>query len=125
MLVSRIDCQQLSRTFEELHVVLLCASESPAKLTGNAKLQLQLAARDGAARQVYESTGIDVRAKVDRLKPAVLRMNPPKDVNGIRLLKNENENRLFYFLQVSEVDFASGVSCVLFEKLWKGCWLLA
>jgi hypothetical protein len=39
------------------------------------------------------------------MKPAVLRMNPPVDENGVALLKNENDNRLYYFLQLHDEDF--------------------
>lgn len=76
-----------------------------AKLSGNDKVQLQIAAREGAARQLYEATGIDVRAHLERLKPAVLQMHPVADATGHKLLKNEHENSLFYFLQVAEEDF--------------------
>ena len=47
---------------------------------------------------------------LDRLKPAVLQLNPPTDSEGKKPLKNEYENRLYYFLQVSEDDFAQNVS---------------
>lgn len=46
-----------------------------------------------------------MRAKLERMKPAVLRMNPPKDENGVTLLKNENDNQLYYFLQIDDEDF--------------------
>lgn len=78
-----------------------------AKLTGYAKMQLQLAAREAAARQLFETTGIDIRQKLDRLTPAVLQMNPPVDAKGIQYLKNEHENNLYYFLQISDDDFVS------------------
>jgi hypothetical protein len=78
--------------------------QSKAKLSGRENVQLQIAARDGAARQLFKETGIDIREKLDRLTPAVLRMNPPVK-NGQKILKNENDNRLFYFLQVEENDF--------------------
>ena len=69
-------------------------------------MQLQLAARDCAARELYEQTGMDLRDKVDRLSPAVLRMNPPVDPSdGSKYLKNEYEELLFYFLSVDEADF--------------------
>jgi 8-oxo-dGTP pyrophosphatase MutT (NUDIX family) len=76
-----------------------------AKLSGSDKVQLQIAAREGAARQLYEATGIDVRGHLERLKPAVLQINPVADATGHKLLKNEHENSLFYFLQVAEEDF--------------------
>ena len=84
---------------------------SLASRSGNPKVQLQMAARQGAARKLYEETRIDVRSELDRLKPAVLQMNPIHDKDGVKFLKNENDNRLFYFLQVTEVDFVQeGVS---------------
>ena len=76
-----------------------------SKLVSQAKMQLQLAARQGAARLLYEDTGIDVRDRMNRLQPAVLRLKPPKDASGVRCLKNEYEQKLYYFLQVSEADF--------------------
>ena len=77
-------------------------------------MQLQLAAREGAARHLFDQTGIDVRRHLDRLKPAVLRLNPPVDTNGTKYLKNEYENKLFYFLSIAEEDFLVEVSfCLL------------
>ena len=69
--------------------------------------QLQLAARKAAARALYEGTGMDIRKKVDRLTPAVLRVPTQADAKSTQYLKNEYENRLYYFLQVSEDDFIS------------------
>ena len=86
------------------------SSHEKANQSGSAKIQLQIAAREGAAREVYKSTGIDVMQHLDRLKPAVLQLNPPADSEGKKPLKNEHENRLYYFLQVSEDDFAQNVS---------------
>ena len=82
----------------------------PATQSGNVKVQLQIAAREGAARELHAATGIDVRNHLDRLKPAVLEMNPPVDSMGNKMLKNEHSYRLFYFLQISELDFAASVS---------------
>lgn len=76
-----------------------------AKKSGYAGMQLQLAARRAAARSLYEGTGIDIRKAQDRLTPAVLRMPTKADAAATQYLKNENENRLYYFLQVSEEDF--------------------
>ncbi len=78
-----------------------------AKQTGYAKMQLQLAAREAAARQLFEMTGIDVRQKLDRLTPAVLQMNPQVDSKGTQYLRNEHENTLYYFLQISDEDFVA------------------
>jgi hypothetical protein len=80
------------------------------KQSGYVKLQLQLAAREAAARQLLDETGLDVRNHLERLTPAVLRSNPPVDATGKKYLKNEYENRLYYFLQVTEDDFLTQVS---------------
>jgi hypothetical protein len=76
-----------------------------AKQTRHVRMQLQLAARESAASRLFEQTGIDVRYRLDRLQPALLRLGPPVDVNGTKLLKNEYENQLYFFLQVVEDDF--------------------
>jgi hypothetical protein len=80
------------------------------KQSGYVKLQLQLAAREAAARQLLDETGLDIRNHLERLTPAVLRANPPVDATGKKYLKNEYENRLYYFLQVTEDDFLTQVS---------------
>jgi hypothetical protein len=80
---------------------LAAATES-----GSPQVQLQIAAREAAARHVYETTGLDIREQADRLKPAVLVMNPSINaVRGYQYLRNENEENLYYFLQVDEDDF--------------------
>jgi 8-oxo-dGTP pyrophosphatase MutT (NUDIX family) len=78
-----------------------------AQKSGSGTVQLQIAARDAAARQLYESTGLDIRNTVHRLKPAILRVNPPVDARGVQYLKNEYNHSLYYFLQVSEEDFVT------------------
>jgi hypothetical protein len=95
-----------------------------AKQSGHAKMQLQLAAREGAARGLFDQTGIDVRHELDRLKPAVLRLNPPADASGTKYLKNEYENRLFYFLSIAEEDFLAEVSFPLFGLVLLFCVLV-
>jgi len=78
-----------------------------AKQSGRPQVQLQIAARIAAARQLFETTGLDIRQQANRFKPAVLNVNPPMDpVRGFRYLRNENENKLYYFLQVDEDDFS-------------------
>ena len=78
-----------------------------AKQSGRPQVQLQIAARIAAARQLFETTGLDIRHQANRFKPAVLNVNPPMDpVRGFRYLRNENENKLYYFLQVDEDDFS-------------------
>jgi len=63
--------------------------------------QLVSACKEGAARELFEETGIDVRSDMDRLEPAPLR---EKDTDE-KLLKNEFKDRFFFFLHVSDSDF--------------------
>eukprot|EP00536_Pseudo-nitzschia_multiseries_P002233 jgi/Psemu1/322467/estExt_fgenesh1_pg.C_290050 len=77
-----------------------------AKESGSASVQLQIAAREAAARELYETTGLDVRQQAERFKPAVLCANPKtKTDRGFQYLRNENDNKLYYFLQVDDEDF--------------------
>jgi hypothetical protein len=75
-------------------------------------MQLQLAARHGAARETFNLTGIDVRGQLDRLVPAALRLNPYEDSNGRTVPRNNHRGHLFYFLTISEDDFLTQVSFV-------------
>eukprot|EP00934_Nitzschia_sp_Nitz4_P005586 Nitzschia sp. Nitz4//scaffold2_size372955//12014//13495//NITZ4_000353-RA/size372955-processed-gene-0.464-mRNA-1//-1//CDS//3329546566//5576//frame0 len=68
-------------------------------------LWLQLGAREGAARNLWELTGIDFRQNHSRLTPAVLYTKPQPDAKYQHLLKNQLEDTLYYFLQVSDKDF--------------------
>lgn len=69
-------------------------------------MQLQLAAREGAATHLFEQTGIDARHDLARLQPAVLHVDPPVDaLTRMKLLKNEFDRCLYYFFQVSEEEF--------------------
>jgi hypothetical protein len=78
-----------------------------AKQSGSPQVQLQIAARIAAARQLFENTGLDIRQQANRFKPAVLNVNPTMNpVRGFQYLRNENENKLYYFLQVDEDDFS-------------------
>jgi len=77
-----------------------------AKENGSPQVQLQIAAREAAARHVFESTGLDIRMQADRLKPAVMCMTPTMNAaRGYEFLRNEKEEKLYYFLQVEEEDF--------------------
>ena len=63
-----------------------------AKESGSPRVQLQIAAREAAARHVFEITGLDIRQQADRLKPAVLCMTPSMNAaRGFEYLQNENE----------------------------------
>ena len=80
----------------------------PAKKSSDENQQLLLACRSGAARELFEETGIDMRGQLDRLEPAPLRKDPQMDEDGSRfLLSNELKHRLFYFLPVTDNDFAT------------------
>lgn len=61
--------------------------------------QLLQACRSGAARELYEETGMDVRQRLERLEMA--------DVmeSGNETLKNEYKHRLFFYLWVNDEDF--------------------
>jgi 8-oxo-dGTP pyrophosphatase MutT (NUDIX family) len=65
--------------------------------------QLLEAGKRGAARELFEETGIDVRSQLHRMEPATLR--EPKD--GESELANEYKHRLFYILNVANDDFLS------------------
>jgi hypothetical protein len=79
-----------------------CLSRTEAEATSDADEQLQMAARAGAARELYEETGMDFLRQLDRFQPAAL-----KKAAGSKGLPNELKSRLFYFLTVSDRDFPS------------------
>lgn len=66
--------------------------------------QLLLACKIGAARELYEETGLDLRSKLHRFEPASLR-SQSKIKNGVEILGNEYKSRLFFFLAVTGDDF--------------------
>ena len=65
--------------------------DEPELATGD----LQLAAKMGATRELYEETGLDVRTELDRLEPVTLQ-------DGT----NELKERFFFHLRVNDDDFA-------------------
>ena len=67
-------------------------------------MQLQIAAREAACRHLYEQTGMDVRCDSERLQPAVLYLEPPLGSDGIRLLRNELNDGLYFFFRISAED---------------------
>ena len=69
---------------------------------GNAQKQLLEAAKAGAARELWEETGIDVRNQLHRLQPAAL-----KSSNTATELSCEIKHRLFFFLAATDDDFLS------------------
>ena len=72
------------------------------KCGGNAQKQLLEAAKAGAARELWEETGINVQDELHRLQPAAL-----KSSNTATELSCEIKNRLFFFLAVTDNDFLS------------------
>jgi len=85
-----------------------------AEQSRDAQNQLLLAARAGAARELYEETGMDVRYQLDRMEPAALRNAVEEDKGGKPILTNELKHRLYFFLPVTDTDFWSSVSFCLF-----------
>lgn len=63
--------------------------------------QLLLASKRGAARELFEETGIDVQKSLDRVQPLALTQEMS---SGPR---NEYKHRLFYVLKVTDSDFSS------------------
>ena len=80
-----------------------------AEESRDGQTQLLQAARAGAARELYEETGMDMRHQLDRLEPAALRNDVEFDKHGKPILKNELKHRLYFFLPVSDDDFWSSV----------------
>jgi 8-oxo-dGTP pyrophosphatase MutT (NUDIX family) len=80
--------------------------EEAARQSSDKNTQLLIAGKIGAARELFEETGIDVRSKLDRLAPASLRTEA-KVKHGVEILKNEYNHRLFYLLSVTDDDFAT------------------
>ena len=77
--------------------------EAAAKTTGgNAQTQLLEAAKAGAARELWEETGVDIRHQLERLQPAALRSSSTQ-----KELACEIKHRLFFFLAVTDDDFLS------------------
>ena len=64
------------------------------------KAQLQLAGQMGSARELYEETGMDLRAQLNRLQPAKLYAKEKKNK-----LSNEFKHRLFYKVELTDDDF--------------------
>jgi len=71
----------------------------------DAHAQLAMAAQAGAARELYEETGIDVRSEAYRLEPAALRNDTDMDEHGELVMTCEVEKRLYFFLQLKDEDF--------------------
>jgi hypothetical protein len=65
--------------------------------------QLLFAAKIGAARELFEETGIEIRAHLDRLVPARLGLFDP----NTQELVNELGHRLFFILTMTNNDFTT------------------
>jgi 8-oxo-dGTP pyrophosphatase MutT (NUDIX family) len=70
-----------------------------AEATPDRVAQLLLASKLGAARELFEETGIDVRSELDRLLPPFL--HPQTN----EAMPNESDHRIYYFLIVTDDDF--------------------
>mmetsp|Transcript_2427 Transcript_2427/g.4518 ORF Transcript_2427/g.4518 Transcript_2427/m.4518 type:complete len:306 (-) Transcript_2427:216-1133(-) len=77
----------------------ISSSSSSTVVTSN-KILLD-AARMGAARELFEETGIDVREQLNRLEPVRLY----KDSDDTTSLVNMLQNKLYFFLNVTNDDF--------------------
>jgi ADP-ribose pyrophosphatase YjhB (NUDIX family) len=82
----------------------LLSFDIPAQHGGNHNEQLFHAARAGAARELFEETGLDVRTNIDRLQPVCLKSNSSSASSD---LVNEYKHRLFFYCLVTDDDFSS------------------
>lgn len=82
-------------------------ASATAKTRKDRASQLLAACKMGAARELFEETGIDMRSSLHRLEPASLRTVTKVNKEGIELLRNEHKHRLFFFLSVTDKDFPS------------------
>jgi 8-oxo-dGTP pyrophosphatase MutT (NUDIX family) len=77
---------------------------------------LLTAAQMGAARELFEETGMNVQSNLDRLQPASLRPDVEFDPEtGSPTLGCELRQRLYFFLEVTDADFIIKVrsTCLL------------
>jgi 8-oxo-dGTP pyrophosphatase MutT (NUDIX family) len=91
-----------TKAYKAIFFLLLQARLSPDPHT-----QLLIAAQKGAARELFEETGIDMRQQLHRLEPAGLRPQIIKGKDEKPILTCEHKKRLYFFLQVSDDDFWS------------------
>ena len=80
-----------------------------AQTSNDAHTQLLLAAQKGTARELFEETAMDLREQLHRLEPAALRSEETTYQDGEVILTCEHKKRLYFFLQVTDDDFPSGV----------------
>jgi hypothetical protein len=73
-------------------------------------VQVQHAGQIGAARELYEETGIDLRDQLERIRPICL-YDDRAETSSLRasssILVNEYKHRLFYILLVTDSDFTT------------------
>ena len=82
--------------------------QAAARTSQDASAQLLIAAQMGAARELYEETGINVRNELYRMEPAALRNAVGTTTkNGKPILSCELKHRLYFFLPVTDDDFLS------------------
>ena len=74
--------------------------KAAAQATQDPKEQLTLAGKMGAARELFEETGLDIRNSLDRFEPA--KLYPKEKKNK---LCNEFKHRLFYTIELADDDF--------------------
>lgn len=72
-------------------------------LSTNTNEVLIEACKLGAARELYEETGMDVRSQLDRLEPAALKQKTHRDELTCML-----KNKCYFYLSVNDDDFAKG-----------------
>lgn len=88
----------------------LCFARFAARTSNDAYTQLLLAAQLGAARELFEETGMDMRNQLHRLEPAGLRSEITTDFEGRFVLTCELNKRLYFVLTVTDGDFFNAVS---------------
>jgi hypothetical protein len=73
-------------------------------------VRVQHAGQTGAARELYEETGIDLRDQLERIRPICLYVDR-EETSSLRasgsILVNEFKHRLFYILLVTDSDFTT------------------
>jgi 8-oxo-dGTP pyrophosphatase MutT (NUDIX family) len=79
--------------------------------------QLIIAAQMGAARELFEETGLDIRDHLYRLEPATLRNEITTNKSGQSVMPCELKKRLYFFLPVTDDDFLSEESVPTGTKL--------
>mmetsp|Transcript_8784 Transcript_8784/g.23717 ORF Transcript_8784/g.23717 Transcript_8784/m.23717 type:complete len:248 (-) Transcript_8784:805-1548(-) len=81
--------------------------EAASSQTNSKRGCLQIAARRGCARELFEETGIDVRSQLGRLRPVPLENDSVGEdhPNQLDLPNNLFKSRVFYMLEVADSDF--------------------